>query len=165
MRILSHPSRYNRWKMSSNSVYQFLASEVKVILQLFPSGNFTCKDFVHLKSKCYPVWGTKDLLKVSFLQEFFFNIRLFPYCLQETNIVPQPASTPNSRCSSVQNMDNNTNDSVSAGIVASKTPTTVSNYIQPIGTPSQVTNQGNAMPGYPPQQPPQSQQSLLNSSG
>ena len=96
-------------------------------------------------------------------------IRLSYVCLifisQETTLVPQPSSTPNSRCSSVQNLDNNTSDSVSGGIPPSKTPTTANNYIQPIGTPSQVNNQGNAMPGYPPPQPPQSQQSLHNSSG
>lgn len=87
--------------------------------------------------------------------------------LQENSLVPQPPSTPNSRCSSVQNMDSNTNDS-SVGIVIapSKTPTSVNNsYMQPIGAQSQVTNQGNVMPGYPPQQPPQSQQSLHSSSG
>lgn len=83
------------------------------------------------------------------------------FVMQETTLVPQPSSTPNSRCSSVQNLDSNTSDS----LPPSKTPTTVNNYIQPIGTPSQVTNQGNAMPGYPPPQPPQSQQSLHNSSG
>lgn len=80
---------------------------------------------------------------------------------QETNLIPQPPSTPNSRCSSVQNLENNGNDAV---IPPSKTPTTINSYVQPIGTPSQVSNQGNAMPGYP-QQPPQSQQSLHNSSG
>ncbi|XKL61353.1 hypothetical protein PGB90_008410 [Kerria lacca] len=84
---------------------------------------------------------------------------------QESTLVPQPSTTPNSRCSSVQNLDNNTSDSVNTGIVTSKTPTTANSYIQSIGTSNQVTNQGNAMPGYPLQQPPQSQQSLHNSSG
>ena len=85
--------------------------------------------------------------------------------LQENSLLSQPPSTPNSRCSSVQNMDTNTSDS-SVGVIApSKTPTSVSNYTQPIGAPSQVSHQGNVMPGYPPQQPPQSQQSLHNSSG
>lgn len=82
--------------------------------------------------------------------------------LQEVSMAPPQSTTPSSRCSSVHM------ESSSADTVGNKTPTSYS------GPPSNSTaqavtvpanNPGNVMPGYPPPQPPQLQQSLHNSSG
>lgn len=61
-------------------------------------------------------------------------------------MAPPTSSTPTSRCGSAQ-LDS-----------------TEGKYTNP-PTPTTPSNQGNAMPGYPHQIPPQSPQSSLNSSG
>lgn len=74
------------------------------------------------------------------------NIFMMIY-LQQDVMAPPTSSTPTSRCGSAQ-LENNTEGK----------------YTNP-STPTTPINQGNGMPGYPHQIPPQSPQSSHNSSG
>lgn len=67
-------------------------------------------------------------------------------CYVQDVMAPPTSTTPTSRCGSAQ-LENNEGK-----------------YTNP-PTPTTPSNQGNAMPGYPLQMPPQSAQSLHNSSG